>query len=120
MWEGISVTIEIDTREGLSRRGLLSRSAAGLGIALSGSVSGLFGTGASAAVAHGHHRRHDIGYGPLIDDPDGLLALPQGFEYKIVAQSGVTKLESGEPTPSDPDGTAAFVRKGGNGTVLIN
>ena len=41
-------------------------------------------------MAHGHHRRHDIGDGPLIDDPDGLLALPKGFEYKIVAQSGVT------------------------------
>ncbi|HEX5621989.1 MAG TPA: alkaline phosphatase PhoX, partial [Solirubrobacteraceae bacterium] len=114
------MTIDFDASEGLSRRGMLSRSAAGLGIALSGSVGGLFGTGSSAAVAHGHHRRHDIGYGPLIDDPDGLLSLPKGFDYKIVAQSGVTTLETGEPTPSDPDGTAAFVRKGGNGSVLIN
>jgi uncharacterized protein len=114
------VTIDFDAPDGLSRRGMLSRSAAGLGIALSGSVGGLFGTGTSAAVAHGHHRRHDIGYGPLIDDPDDLLSLPKGFEYKIVAQSGVTKLETGEPTPSDPDGTAAFVRKGGNGSVLVN
>ena len=113
------MTLDIDTADGLSRRRLLSRSAAGLGIALSGSVSGLFGTGASPAVAHGRHR-HDIGYGPLIDDPDGLLSLPEGFEYKIVAQSGVTTLATGEPTPSDPDGTAAFVRKGGSGSVLVN
>jgi secreted PhoX family phosphatase len=32
----------------------------------------------------------------------------------------VTRLESGEPTPSDPDGTASFVRHGGNGSVLVN
>ena len=113
----MSIT-DSDSIDGLSRRGLLTRSAAGLGIALTGSVSGLFGTAASPAVAH--HRRRKIGYGPLIDDPNGLLSLPEGFEYKIVAQSGVTKLESGEPTPSDPDGTAAFVRRGGNGSVLVN
>jgi len=32
----------------------------------------------------------------------------------------VTTLETGEPTPSDPDGTASFVRKGGSGDVLVN
>ena len=32
----------------------------------------------------------------------------------------MTTLESGEPTPSDPDGTASFVRRGGNGSVLVN
>ena len=100
-----------DAMDGLSRRGMLTRSAAGLGIALSGSVSGLFGTVASPAVAHGGHG--PAGYGPLVDDPAGLLSLPEGFRYKIVAQSGVTTLETGEPTPSDPDGTASFVRQGG-------
>ncbi len=104
-----------DVKNGLSRRGLLSRSAAGLGIALSGSVSGLFGTNASPAVA----RHGRVGYGPLVDDPAGLLSLPKGFEYKVVARSGVTLLETGEPTPSDPDGTASFVRRGGDGSVLI-
>jgi secreted PhoX family phosphatase len=111
-------TIDPRPDEGLSRRGMLTRSAAGLGIALSGSVSGLFGTRTSAAVAHGRHGR--IGYGPLVDDPAGLLSLPQGFDYRIVAQSGATLLETGEPTPSDPDGTAAFVRRGGDGSVLVN
>jgi uncharacterized protein len=109
--------IDRENREGLSRRTVLTRSAAGLGIALSGSVSGLFGTGASPA---GAHHRGRAGYGPLVDDPAGLLSLPEGFEYKIVAQSGVTTLTTGEPTPSDPDGTASFVRHGGNGSVLIN
>src|SRR5690242_10090108 len=98
----------------LSRRSVLGRGAAGLGLALTGSLNGLFGTSASAAAPG------VAGYGPLISDPKGLLALPEGFSYTIVAQSGVTRLESGEPTPGDPDGTAAFVRRGGNGSVLIN
>jgi secreted PhoX family phosphatase len=31
----------------------------------------------------------------------------------------VTRLDSGEPTPSDPDGAASFPRRGGDGSVLI-
>jgi secreted PhoX family phosphatase len=108
-----------DEEPGISRRWMLSRSAGGLGIMLSGSIPGLFG----ASPADAHHRRrrpHEIGYGPLVEDPAGLLALPAGFSYTLVAQSGVTKLDSGELTPDDPDGTAAFIRRGGNGTVLVN
>ena len=106
--------------DGLSRRSMLGRSA-GAGIALSGSFAGLFGAGAAPAGAKdraGRAPKGRAGYGPLVDDPAGLLALPAGFTYTIVAQSGVTTLESGEPTPSDPDGTASFVRHGGNGSVL--
>ncbi|HMJ36250.1 MAG TPA: alkaline phosphatase PhoX [Baekduia sp.] len=107
-------------RSGLSRRSVLARSATGMGIALSGSVTGLFGAGAAPAGArNGKPPKGQVGYGPLVDDPAGLLSLPAGFTYKIVAQSGVTKLDSGEPTPSDPDGTASFVRHGGSGSVLI-
>src|SRR5919108_1497057 len=105
----------VPQRPGLSRRTVLTRSATGLGIALTGSLNGLFGT---ASAAHGP--RGPAGYGPLVDDPAGLLSLPEGFSYKIVAQSGVTRLESGHPTPSDPDGTAAFVRRGSRGSVLVN
>jgi secreted PhoX family phosphatase len=106
--------------DGFSRRTVLSRTATGAGIMLSGSVSGLFGAGAAPARAAGRGKPGAVGYGPLVPDPKGLLSLPEGFSYKVVAQSGVTKLESGEPTPSDPDGTAAFVRHGGNGSVLVN
>src|ERR671925_465050 len=101
---------------GLSRRSMLTRSATGLGLALTGSLDGLFGAGAAPALA----TSEEVGYGPLVDAPAGLLSLPEGFSYSIVAQSGVTKLDTGEPTPSDPDGTASFVRTGGNGDVLIN
>jgi len=110
-----------DREPGHSRRALLNRSASGLGIALAGSIPGLFGTG--AAGAHGGHDDgpgpHRIGYGELVPDPAGLLSLPAGFSYRVVAESGVTLLESGEPTPDDPDGTAAFVRRGGDGSVLV-
>jgi secreted PhoX family phosphatase len=92
---------------------MLTRSvAASLGLTLSGSVPGLFGT---AAAEHGHA----VGYGPLVPDPAGLLSLPEGFSYTVVAEAGVTLLQSGEPTPSDADGTASFARHRG-GTVLVN
>ena len=106
---------------GLSRRSMLTRSAPGLGLALSGSLEGLFGTGAAPALAEpGHGGPPAVGYGPLVNDPAGLLSLPAGFSYSIVARTGVTKLETGEPTPSDPDGTASFVADGGGGDVLVN
>jgi secreted PhoX family phosphatase len=105
-----------ETSSDLSRRSFLGRTAAtGLGVALVGSVDTLFGAGpASAAEAV------TAGYGPLVPDPRGILALPRGFSYTIVAETGVTRLVGGAPTPSDPDGTAAFPRPGGNGSVLVN
>ena len=99
---------------GLSRRSMLNRSAASLGVVLTGSLPGLFGAGAAQAKRPGA-----VGYGPLIDDPAGKLSLPEGFSYTVVAETDVTLLDSGEPTPADPDGMACFVRHGGDGSVLI-
>ena len=93
--------------------------ATGLGIALVGNVDTLFGADPAAADADGHGHR-PAGYGPLIPDPAGLLALPAGFSYALIAEAGVTTLDSGEPTPSDPDGTASFPRRHGAGSVLVN
>jgi uncharacterized protein len=115
-------TTDAEPHPGVSRRWVLTRSAAGAGIALAGSFAGLFGAGACTAAASvdGARRGCDPGgYGPLVDDPAGLLALPAGFSYTVVAESGVTRLDSGEPSPSDPDGSASFVRHGGNGSVLV-
>ena len=58
-----------------------------------------------------------VGYGPLIPDPKGLLALPAGFSYRVITYSGKTKLESGEFTPSNHDGTSTF--DGPRGTTLL-
>jgi len=104
---------------GLSRRAFATST---LGIALVGSVGSLFGgrDAAEAATQPGRGGLGPVGYGALVPDPAGLLALPAGFSYQLVAEAGVTRLESGELTPSDPDGTASFVRRGGAGSVLVN
>ncbi|MFH8370758.1 alkaline phosphatase PhoX [Streptomyces sp. NPDC018031] len=113
----------------LSRRDFAKRSAyTGAGVALVGSA-GVLATapGAIAAEvdddgAHGQDAArggHRFGYGELIPDPDGILALPAGFSYRILTHAGVTTLESGEPTPSNHDGTAAFAGPRGT-TLLVN
>lgn len=97
----------------ISRRNLMRTSAVGgLGLVVAGSLDAIAGTAAQAGF------RSTAGYGPLVADPAGLLALPEGFSYKIVAQAGVTTLVSGEPTPGNADGTAAFATR--NGSVLVN
>ncbi|MER7621282.1 alkaline phosphatase PhoX [Streptomyces sp. NPDC126503] len=116
----------------LNRRDFTRRSAgAGAGLVLTGAVGALatapealaadepdgHGTGREEDDGKGH--AHRLGYGPLVADPDGLLALPEGFTYRILTRSGVTRLESGEFTPSNHDGTAAFAGPRGT-TYLVN
>ncbi|MGW5048944.1 alkaline phosphatase PhoX [Streptomyces griseoluteus] len=107
----------------LSRRDFARTTAvSGAGVVLAGSVGALATAPQALAAtdldgardAHGHP---GIGYGPLVPDPDGILALPEGFSYRVVTYSGRTRLESGEPTPSNHDGTAAFA--GPRGAVLL-
>ena len=56
------------------------------------------------------------GFGALVKDPDGLLDLPKGFEYTIIARRG-EEMDDGLLVPGSPDGMAAF--DAGNGTVKI-
>ncbi|MFB7501841.1 alkaline phosphatase PhoX [Streptomyces sp. NPDC056161] len=112
----------------LTRRDFARTSAiTGAGVALAGSVVALAtAPNALAATdtesvgeekqgaAHG-----SVGYGPLVPDPNGLLALPAGFSYRVITYSGRTKLESGEFTPSNHDGTATFDGPRG-ATLLVN
>ena len=103
---------------GLSRRGLLRGGAAGaLGLAMAGSLGGLARAGGAAAAAK---PRSGVGYGPLVPDPAGRLSLPPRFHYNVVAETGVTRLESGEVSPDYYDGTAAFVRTGGGSVLVAN
>ncbi|POM24874.1 hypothetical protein BTM25_35120 [Actinomadura rubteroloni] len=96
-----------------SRRDVLrSGAAGGIGIAVAGSLAAI------ADPAMAQVTRHAAGYGPVVPDPKGLLALPKGFSYKVVAEAGVTKLESGQATPSDADGTAFFAH--GHRYALVN
>ncbi|MGN5635015.1 alkaline phosphatase PhoX [Streptomyces sp. AC154] len=123
------------TRREFTRQSALT----GAGVALTGTVAALAtAPGALAAGdskhghddpghdhdghghgGHGHGHDHGPGYGALVPDPKGILALPAGFSYKVITHSGVTKLETGEYTPSNHDGTAAF--EGARGvTLLVN
>ncbi|MEU3633798.1 alkaline phosphatase PhoX [Streptomyces fradiae] len=99
----------------LSRREFTA--ATGAALALTGAV-GALGT-APGAVAAPPERGGGLGYGPLLDDPAGVLALPAGFSYRVLTRSGVTRLESGEFTPERHDGTAAFPGPRGV-TLLVN
>ncbi|MCC0098840.1 PhoX family protein [Streptomyces flavotricini] len=109
----------------LSRRDFTARTViAGAGVALTGTV-GALATAPGALAADDSTRRDEHGrpcepgYGPLLADPAGLLALPAGFSYRVITHSGVTTLDSGESTPSNHDGTAAF--EGHRGvTLLVN
>ncbi|MEU6116256.1 alkaline phosphatase PhoX [Streptomyces sp. NPDC047117] len=108
----------------LTRRDFAKRATyTGAGVALAGSV-GVLATapgaiGEEVGQAAGDDGKRQLGYGPLIADPEGILALPAGFSYKIITRTGVTKLESGEYTPAKHDGTATF--EGSRGaTLLVN
>ncbi|MFE3829485.1 alkaline phosphatase PhoX [Streptomyces sp. NPDC059092] len=108
----------------LTRREFTGRSAlTGAGLVLTGAAGALAtAPGALAAddgpdVASGPVP--EPGYGPLVADPRGMLALPAGFTYRVITHSGVTRLETGEYTPSNHDGTATF--EGSRGvTLLVN
>ncbi|KPC60025.1 alkaline phosphatase PhoX [Streptomyces chattanoogensis] len=110
----------------LTRRNFAKRSAlTGASVALAGSVGvlatapGAVGEEAPDAGPEGTQDGRDTGYGPLLPDPDGILALPAGFSYRIITRTGVTTLESGESTPSNHDGTATFEGPRG-ATLLVN
>ncbi|NGN65474.1 DUF839 domain-containing protein [Streptomyces sp. A7024] len=120
----------------ISRRKFVERSAyTGAGVALVGTVGvlatapgalgGESGSDASGDDATDGANGADgqggtaLGYGPLQPDPDGILALPAGFSYRIITRTGTTKLETGETTPSNHDGTATFAGSRGS-TLLVN
>jgi uncharacterized protein len=101
----------------VSRRALLGAGVAtGLGVVVAGTIGTLFNGRETGASTGG---QWTTAYGPLLADPEGRLALPADFRYRVLAEQGVTRLESGEPSPSDPDGAAAFARPDGSGSVLI-
>lgn len=103
---------------GINRRTLLRRSGQlGLGVSLFGSVSGLLVAPPATAAAAG---QNFSGYGPLVDDPDGMLALPDGFSYRVVTEAGRTRTYDDDPSPGIHDGAAAFAAEDGDVLVVLN
>lgn len=56
-------------------------------------------------------------YGPLLDDPKGILKLPKGFSYSVISKVG-DPMDDGLLTPGKPDGMAAFSGAEGK-TILV-
>ncbi len=61
----------------------------------------------------------EIGFGPLVPDPEGILNLPQGFSYKIISRWQET-MSDGFLVPGNADGMAAFTGPDGLTVVLRN
>ncbi|MBM6402984.1 DUF839 domain-containing protein [Phycicoccus sp. CSK15P-2] len=101
-----------------TRRSLLTTGAAGVGLAA---------TGAIPSLAQATPTRRPDPSGPrepfpaLVDDPDGILALAEGFSYSIVTRTGVTRLDKAQGvTPSDHDGMAVVAARRGRYTLIQN
>jgi uncharacterized protein len=59
------------------------------------------------------------GYGPLVKDPGGLLDLPDGFTYRIVASAG-DLMSDGTKRPGAADGMWAFPGPAGTTVLCCN
>lgn len=59
------------------------------------------------------------GYGPLIQDPDGLLSLPAGFHYRILSRLGDV-MNDGLRVPDKADGMGCFERTDGAWVLVRN
>lgn len=101
----------------VSRRKFVQGSAAvGGGLAIGGPISAL-----AANSAHGKPAPVTPGYGPLQPTPEletgiEFLALPKGFQYRLINQSG-DPMRDGNPTPGIFDGMGAF--SGARGTTVL-
>ncbi len=56
------------------------------------------------------------GFGKLIADPDGILDLPKGFQYRVISREK-DKMSDGNLVPTNHDGMAAFL--GDKGTTIL-
>jgi secreted PhoX family phosphatase len=93
----------------VSRRGFLG--IGGLGAAAL--AMGTKGAGSAGAQASS-----SPGYGDLVEDPGGLISLPEDFQYRIISPSG-SQLSSGGVVPGDPDGMAAYPGPKKGTTLLV-
>ena len=73
-------------------------------LAAAGSFGRVIG---SASPVRARPRSAFAGYGELQPDPNGILELPRGFQYRLISQTG-DALSGGGTVPSNHDGTAAF------------
>lgn len=58
-------------------------------------------------------------FGPLVRDPKGILDLPEGFSYRLLAKRGDT-MSDGYKVPGMADGMAAFAGPDGKVVIVCN
>jgi secreted PhoX family phosphatase len=58
------------------------------------------------------------GYGPLLEDPQGLLNLPKGFSYKAISRVG-ERMDDGLHVPALHDGMACFATNDPDRVIII-
>jgi hypothetical protein len=58
-------------------------------------------------------------FGPLKEDPEGLLSLPEGFSYRILQRRG-DPMDDGYRVPGLADGMACFEASDGNLVLMRN
>ncbi|WP_460604582.1 alkaline phosphatase PhoX [Jatrophihabitans fulvus] len=113
----------------VSRRQILTGGAAGVGLAVAGTIPALSSDALAAPAPQGKApkppkppkpQRDNPPFPPLQADPDGLLALPAGFSYRIVTETGKTELDGGGKTPGAHDGTHAFAASKGRTRLVQN
>ena len=96
----------------LTRRQILTGgAAAGVGLAVAGTMPSLVVASAAAPASVPSRGGPSDGraFPELQDDPNGILAVPQGFAYTIASHAGQTDLSFGQgKTPGFHDGTAAW------------
>jgi len=61
----------------------------------------------------------EVGYGPLLADPNGLIDLPAGFTYRILSKLG-DPMTDGGTVPDQADGMGCFDLGGGKLALVRN
>ncbi len=107
---------EQNTNSGLNRRDFLK--AGGMGaLAITLGSTGVMGLSSTALADSAHKTTSGFGgYGDLVPDPNGILDLPRGFQYKIISREG-DLMTDGTKIPGAFDGMAAF--EGQNNTTIL-
>ncbi|NMO54586.1 DUF839 domain-containing protein [Actinoplanes sp. TBRC 11911] len=106
----------------VSRRQVLTGgTAAGVGLTVAGVLPSLAEPAAASSGHHGHSSSESRPFPPLRDDPNGILALPAGFSYRIVTREGSTDMSFGQgKTPAFHDGTGVVDADHDKLTIIQN
>ena len=81
--------------------------------------AGLITSGCSLRSTSATDADSGFAYGPLIEDPEGLLDLPEGFSYRILSSLGDT-MDDGGSVPDKADGMGCFDLGGGQLALVRN